>query len=355
MAIGIRRQVLVVALAVAWIGSGAVPGWGQGIPLAPGQQGRLQADRVRYDARAQVLTAEGNVRLTVGDLELRAARLVLEQKTLVARASGAVTIRQAGFALEASVVRYEIRRRLVRAEGSVRLVQGDITVSAAAVLYAFEAQVLTAAGSVTAAQGANTLTGQTLQANLKSRQAEVAGDAQLVRRSAGEAGRDDPAAPAQVQEIVIRASRLRLRWDTNEASAEGGVTIRQGATAARAGQARYDEASGRLDLVGSVVIDELGEAGSGATLAADRVVVLLRTRDLDATGNVRVAHKGRTASGNRAAYRDQSGTLVLTGRVHLQDEDGNIIRADMVTISLPNETFEASGNVETVFSVRRSK
>src|SRR3989304_10498509 len=66
----------------------APAGWSQNIQIVPGQQGRLRADRVRYDARAQVLIAEGHVHLTLGALELRSDRLRLGQKTLVPLAGG---------------------------------------------------------------------------------------------------------------------------------------------------------------------------------------------------------------------------------------------------------------------------
>ena len=43
----------------------------------------------------------------------------------------------------------------------------------------------------------------------------------------------------------------------------------------------------------------------------------------------------------------------MTGSVVLLDKDGRRLRADMVVISLADETVEATGNVVTEFILRR--
>ena len=351
---GAARWLLAAAVLAAALGLVAPAGWSQNIQIVPGQQGRLRADRVRYDARAQVLIAEGHVHLTLGALELRSDRLRLEQKTLVALAEGTVSVRQPEFSLGAARVRYDIRRRSAQAEGGTILTQGDLTVRAGRMKFELDAQLVAAAGGVTVTQGTSTLTGTTLQVNLKAKRAEVVGEAQLVRTAPVGAA---PAGEQPREETVIRATRLQIRWDVNEAQAEGGVSVRRGTVAVRAQQARYSEAADRLDLDGGVVVEEFGDQSitAGATLACERLVVFLRERDMEASGKVTVTQKGRTATGERGAYSEKAKRIVLTGGVQLQDEEGNVIRADRVVIDLEDETFEASGNVETIFKVQRGR
>ncbi len=300
----------------------ASPGSGQGIPVLPGRQGRLRADRIRYDARAQVLVAEGHVSLTIDALMVAASRLRLEQKTLVVVAEGA-TVRDRGLVLQAPTVRYEITSQVLRA--------GD---------------------GVAVTRGGSALTARTVLADLRAKRVEASGGAHLVR----------PASPApaaggeRVEEVDLRAPRLQLRWDPAEVRAEGGVTVRQGGVVARAERAQYAETGERLELTGAVVVEQFGgDAGAPTTLAAERLTVSLRARDMDAAGTVVVSQKGRTATGERARYTHAIKRIVLTGRVRMQDEDGSVLRADVVVVSLADDTFEASGNVETVFTVTRGK
>jgi len=366
------------------------------------QTGRLRADRVRYDARARVFTAEGRVRLTLGAVEIRAERLRLDQRAQVATAHGGVVVQQAGTTLTAEAVRYEIRTRLAQAEGRVVVAQGGGTLRAGRVRFALETQVTQASGGVTVArgdlevqapslthdsrtdevtaaggvrlrQGGSTLTGERLAANLRARRAEVVGRVRLVRPGTPAQGGDATADALAREETTITAERMRFRWDTPEAEALGGVEVRQRDRIARAARGRYSEAEGRLVLEGDVVVDGLtgdlllpeGERpadqetrqtlATPARLTCDRLTLLLGPRDMEAEGRVRVTQGARQATGDRARYTHRDRRVVVTGNVHLQDEDGNRLRADRVVIALQEETFEALGNVQTEFKVRRGR
>jgi len=354
-----RRTAALAALAwIAAITLGPAPGWGQGIQVAPGEQGRLRADRVRYDVREQVFLAEGNVHLTMGRLEIRAARLRLEQRTRVAHASGGVTVRQDHLELAAAQVTYEITPRIARATGAVLLTQDDVTVRAPQVTLALSAQTVTASGGITVLQGRSSLSGQMLQANLVARRAEVVGQAELVRAAASDPQpASDAVAAAASAHTVMRAPRMSLRWNPDEVEASGGVSILQGERVGRAERARYVEAMGQMELAGGVVVEQFGDRPplSAARLTARRLLISLRDGSMEAEGDVRVTQKGRVASGERALYREKEQQIILTGRVQMTDEDGNTVRADRVVISLSEETFEASGNVETIFKVKPGK
>jgi lipopolysaccharide export system protein LptA len=79
------------------------------------------------------------------------------------------------------------------------------------------------------------------------------------------------------------------------------------------------------------------------------------SRDLTADGSIRVEQEGRLATGAQAVYTGADRLLVVTGNVRVREADGSWLRADKVLISLADETFEAVGNVETEFSLKRGK
>lgn len=295
------------------------------------EQGRLRADRVRYDAKEQTFHAEGNVRLTLGTMEVRAPRLRVNQARQIVYATGGVTVTQPDTLLRAAEITYEIQAQTAHASGGVRLQHEGTTV-----------------------------TGDTLVARMKTKEAEVAGHASLVRAPAATGKTDDATA--------ITADRMRFRWEANEVEAHGTVTVTQPDRTARAQNLLYSEERDVLELTGDVVVDQRsGEAlaaeepdaakvlASRTVLACDRAVVRLSSRDLTADGSIRVEQEGRLATGDHAVYTSRDRLLVVTGGVRMQETDGSWLRADKVVISLADETFEAVGNVETEFSVKRGK
>ncbi len=366
----------------------------------PVETGRLQAERVRYDTRSRVFVAEGHVRLTVGEVEIRADQLRLDQRAQVATAHGQVVVQQPGARLTADSVRYEIRSRTAEAEGHVVLAQGDLVlragrmrfdlatrmtqasagvtvtqkgleVQAPSLVHDGRTDQVTAEGGVRLSRGGSILTGERLAASLRVLRAEVSGGARLVRPAMPAEG-DDPAADTLTrEETIITAERIRFRWDAPEAEALGGVEVRQRDRTARAARGYYNEADGRLVLEGEVVVDGLtgdlflseGERPADgetrrtmampARVACDRLTLFLRSRDMEAEGRVRVTQGARQATGDRARYTHRGRSVVVMGSVHMQDEDGNRLRADRVIIALQEEAFEAFGNVQTEFKVRR--
>jgi lipopolysaccharide export system protein LptA len=131
--------------------------------------------------------------------------------------------------------------------------------------------------------------------------------------------------------------------------------------------------TGRLELEGNVVVEQLSRQRSGEegvldtttddeakrllasriVLSCDRMVILTEQRLVQAEGAVRVIQEGRSAFAAAAVFSDRDRRLILTGSVMLQEQDGNGLRADKVLISLTDETLEASGNVITEFILTR--
>ncbi len=349
---------------------------GQGLRVPTAEQGRLRADRVRYEAKSKVFIAEGNVRLTLGDVEIRAQRLRLEQDPQVASVSGDVLVVQRDISLTAAEVKYDIRPKIGYASGGVVLVQGESTVRAPQMKFDLASQVTVATNGVRIMQKGSTLISGTMVASLRTRQAELTGTVTLIRAPRRLEGSKDQIQNALAQqETRITAPRMVFRWDTNEAEAEGGVVITQPDKVARARRVRYSEVAGRAELEGDVVVEQfsgewLVKGGvlqtptdqdtrsvlvSKAVLRCERLVIVLAERDMDAQGNVMVTQNGRSASGERAQYTNKDRRIVLSGNVRLREEDGSQLRADRVVISLVDETLEATGHVETDFIMKRGK
>ncbi len=346
----------------------AAPGGAQPPPAE--NQGRLRADRIRYETKTQVIVATGNVSLVIGDLEIRADSLRLDQKPQVVIVEGHVRVQQRDTRLTASALRYEIKTEIADASGGVVLVQKDSTIRAPQIRFELRDEVTTATGGVEAVQDGGTLTaesvrqqartgnvvaeggvklvregstlvGRRLMANLNTKRAEVQDEVTLVRAQAKE-------------ETTISAARIVFRWDVNEAEAEGNVVVRQKDKTAWSDRMLYSEPSNRLVLTGSVIVEQLsGEWLSAVTrLTSSRLTMTLKERNIVAEGPVKVTQKDRWASGDHATYTEATHLLVVTGAVRVQEADGRRLQADRVVISTVDETFDAEGNVQTEFVIR---
>lgn len=327
--------------------------------------GRLRAERVRYDARAQVVIASGNVVLTLGEVEIRSDMLRLEQVPQVVTAEGRVSVQRRDQRLAAAAVRYELRTEAAEASGGVVLVQKDTTIRAPQMRFDLRGEVTNASGGVEASHGGTTMiaaslrheartgevvaeggvtltqpgsrvTGIRMQANLLARRADMREEATLVR-----------------PDITVAAARIVFRWDVNEAEAEGGVVVRQPDRTAWADRMTYSEPADRAVLTGRVVVEQPSDQGL-LRLTCNELVMMLRSKDVIAEGQVTVIQKDRRATGDRGTYTDATRILVVTGNVRIQEADGTRLKADRAVISLADETFEAEGNVETEFVIRPS-
>jgi lipopolysaccharide transport protein LptA len=298
---------------------------GQGLEDPSVDQGRLHAHHVRFDAQARVYVAEGNVQLTLGDVELRAQRLRLEQNTQTLYAFAGVRVTQGDVTLTALTVTYDLRSRKARALGRPVLVQGQATVRAGRMEFNLEKKQMTALDGVTVTQ----------------------------------------------KDVTVRMPELRYDSGVGEGLAED-VTVSQPGRIARAHRLRYLTRIGRLELDGTVTVEQengerLVEEGviqapsddegkrllaSRALLTCDRLVILTEERTVQAEGSVTVTQETRSASARTVVYSDRDRRLQMMGNVVLQDKDGTRLRADLIVISLADEIVEATGNVVTEFNVK---
>lgn len=269
---------------------------------------------------------------------------------------------------------FRLSAQVSRGSGGVTVTRGDLTLSAETLTHDALTSDVVAQENVKLVERGTTVTGQTLVANLQTRQGEMKGDVRLVRSAAASGSRDRVVETLAKEETSVTAPRMRFRWDLNEAEADGGVTVTQRDKSARGQRGRYSEATGRIELEGEVVVEQSSGdwlIKSGAvdpqddqtrqalaaktTLKSERLLIDTRERTMEARGKVTVTQKGRTATGDLATYAERDRRIVLTGNVRMRDEEGSLIRADKVIISLAEETFEAAGAVETEFRIRKGK
>jgi lipopolysaccharide assembly outer membrane protein LptD (OstA) len=364
---------MVVILAALVI---SAPAAAQRLDVPEAGPGRLRAARVRYDARTRTFYAEGHVVLSLGDLVVEAPRLRVDQGRRTVHADGGVVIRRPGSVLRGRELLYEIGPRLAHVSGEVRLDEAGTVVAAGRMTLNIAAQTVQSRDGVRLRREGTTVSGDEMAADLKSHRAEVTGRAVLTRPGGAPAATQDRTARTLAsQDTKITAERLRFRWDANEAEAEGGVILTQPDKTARAERVTYSESRGVIELTGKVEIEQRsGEwlvdggvvtkprGGEGAKvltapvhLWADRLVIRTETKDMQADGRVKVEQDGRVATGDRAVYTERNRTIVVSGNVRLREADGSWLRADKVVIAIDDETFEASGNVETEFTVTRGK
>ncbi len=370
------RWPVVLAAVVALAAQAAAQ---QPVPPPRAERGRLQAERVRYDARNGVFEARGNVRLQLDDATITCEVLIYHERERVAWAEGRVEVVQKGTTLRAPTVKYEANPQITYASGGVTVLQEDLELSSRDLKYRHRDEVAFAEGDVQLQTRNGQLSAPSLWADLKNKLAEAEGPSRLVRKGGppprGREGDRILAALAKEDTTITSQGPMKYAWlHSEEASAQGGVQLQQVDKNARAERIAYSESQDRVELSGSVRLEqrsgqwlvrerlvrpprdeeERKSLETPAVLTADRVVITLSTRNAVATGNVRVVQEGRSAAGDRGEYDDAEGRIVLSGRrVRLEREDGSWLEAERVVVSLREDTFEAHGAVDTTFHVRR--
>ncbi len=78
----------------------------------------------------------------------------------------------------------------------------------------------------------------------------------------------------------------------------------------------------------------------------------LKSGNAVAMGNVTVTQKGQQAKSDAALYNEESETISLSGRVHLKRGD-EWLKTKKVVVHLKAERFEAEGDVETLFKLKK--
>ncbi|MCX5725894.1 MAG: hypothetical protein NT030_01700, partial [Candidatus Saganbacteria bacterium] len=87
-------------------------------------------------------------------------------------------------------------------------------------------------------------------------------------------------------------------------------------------------------------------------LECKELKLFTKTSDALAEGDVSVTQKERSAKADRAEYLDPQKIIILTGNVFMK-KGKDWIRTEKVIVSVKDETFEASGRVETEFKLKK--
>ena len=90
----------------------------------------------------------------------------------------------------------------------------------------------------------------------------------------------------------------------------------------------------------------------GVLLNCDSLRVSTKNGDALAEGNVLLLQKNKRAKADHAFYDEKTELITMTGNVHIEKE-GEWIKTKKVVVSVNKETFEAIGDVETMFRLKK--
>jgi len=87
-------------------------------------------------------------------------------------------------------------------------------------------------------------------------------------------------------------------------------------------------------------------------IICDKLALSTEKGDCKAYGHVLVSQKEKEAKSDEALYSEDSENIILTGNVYMKKKD-TWVKANKVIVSVNKEIFEAAGNVETTFKVKK--
>jgi lipopolysaccharide assembly outer membrane protein LptD (OstA) len=89
-------------------------------------------------------------------------------------------------------------------------------------------------------------------------------------------------------------------------------------------------------------------------LTCDRLKIMTENNDAFADGNVHVTQKDKEAKADKADYSEDKQEIVLTGNCFMKKKN-DWVKADKVIVAVDKEMFEAIGQAETTFTVKKTK
>ena len=87
-------------------------------------------------------------------------------------------------------------------------------------------------------------------------------------------------------------------------------------------------------------------------LMCDVLKLPTKGKDAEATGSVEIMQQEKRAKSDKAVYRGDSETIVLTGNVFIE-KGSEWIKTQKVIVSVSEESFEAVGKVEAEFKIKK--
>jgi lipopolysaccharide assembly outer membrane protein LptD (OstA) len=301
---------------------------------APGEKIHITSDYMKYDRKAKVALATGNVVILQEDTTIRTAEVQFDQGQKISYMNQPVKVvqqkeKEPRTTLDSQRMTSFHKDKRILAEGSVKMVRAKDPY----------------ARSTSAQQRAK------VEAAIKK------------------------------QDTVITADKLEYWTQKKDASFTGNVVIINDQKKSWGDTAFMDKAKNTITLNGKVRVvqingnwlvkegivkaDKPDEARDEAlreraTLTCDKLVIDQNTNDAVATGNiVRVEQKGKVATGRKAVFSDKDSTITMTENVRIQQTNGDWLTATKAVFHTNTEVFEAfsGGNtqVQTEFDVPDQK
>jgi lipopolysaccharide assembly outer membrane protein LptD (OstA) len=288
-------------------------------------------------------------------------------------------------------MKYDRKAKMALANGNVIIHQGDTTINTAEVQFDQGQKISYMNQPVHLVQQKAGDPPTTLDANKmtsfhKDKRVLAEGSVKMVRsknplaKPANNTQKEKVAAAIKKEDTVITADTLEYWTQKKDAKFSGHVIIINGQKKSWGDTAFMDHTNNTTTLDGHVKVvqingnwlvkegivkaDKPDEARDEAlreraTLTSDKLVIDQNTNNAVATGQVvRVEQKGKVATSKKAVFDDKSHTITLTDTVRIQQTNGDWLTSTKAVFHTDSEVFEAfSGGgtqVQTEFSVPKN-
>jgi len=89
------------------------------------------------------------------------------------------------------------------------------------------------------------------------------------------------------------------------------------------------------------------EKEDNITWNCNNLEIFTETKDLTATGEVKILKKDYTITAEKAVYNDKEQKITLTGKIRIEEEGGRWITGDKAVFYIDSERLEVEGNVRS--------
>ena len=292
--------------------------------------------------------------------------------------------------ITADYMKYDRKAKMALANGNVVITQDDTTIRTAEVQFDQGQKISYMNQPVhveqrKASEPRTTLDSKRMTTYHKEKRLVAEGDVRLVRAKKADARPDGPGDKAKIaaaikkEDTIITSNALEYWTGKKDAKFTGNVIVINGQKKSWSDSAFMDNGKSLITMDGNVRVvqingnwlvkegivkaDKPDEARDEAlreraTLTSDKLVIDQKTNDAVATGKVvRVEQKGKVATSRRAVFKDD--VITMTEEVRIQQTNGDWLTANKAVFHTKTEVFEAfsggSTQVQTEFDVPEPK
>jgi len=263
-------------------------------------------------------------------------------------------------ALVTDYLRYDPKAKKSNLSGHIRLQSSKLTLNCEVLEIDHEAEIARLNQNLTIKRKDLTCKGKYLEYSSKEEKINIEGSVEAKIQSSPHPTR------LKATQVVFFADEKK------DFTAVGSIEVQQGKKYSLAQRAVYNQPAKKLLLQGGVrtVIEKARAILKEETVAklkskdakellrektfltSDSLELKTKSGDAVARGRVTVSQKGREGRADLAVYSEKNETITLTGKVYLKKEN-QWIRCQKIIISVKNETFEAAGEVEAEFKIKK--